>query len=183
MPNYTREGKLLDPMTDEDFKSGMETGKFLKPKHRAFCVLLYYSAVRKQEALRTVKEQFQLTRSAVFFDVKKRLKRGKITPPLKLPLKAPFMEELKEAIEQTKPGEKVFPYCDKTGYNIVRRVFHYPHFFRLNRITQFFLDGWSIAEVKSWTGLTLSALNFYVGQVDISRMGDSLAKKKGEVKL
>ncbi len=178
MPNYTREGKILEPITDEEFKQGMQTGKFLKPNHRAYCVLLYYSAVRKQEALRSIKEQYQITKSAVFFDVKKRLKHGSITPPLRIPLKADYTIELKEAIEQTKPGERVFPYSLKTGYNIVRRAFHYPHFFRLSRITNFFLDGWTIAEVKSWTGLTLSALNYYVGRVDIARMGDSLAKKK-----
>jgi len=56
------------------------------------------------------------------------------------------------------------------------RVFAYPHYHRLTRITQFFLDGHTIAEVKSWTGLTLKALDYYVGLVSIHKMGKSLKK-------
>ena len=41
----------------------------------------------------------------------------------------------------------------------------------------FFLDGWTIACVRSWTGLTLAALEYYVGLVDIARMGGSFAQK------
>jgi hypothetical protein len=84
---------------------------------------------------------------------------------------------LKETIEVIKPGGRVFPYCRKSAYNIVRRAFKYPHLFRLSRITNFFLEGWTIAQIKSWTGLMLSALEYYVGLVDIARMGESLAKK------
>jgi len=179
MPWYRIEGKIQEPLTEDDFKNGMEHGKFVEPKHRAFCILLYYSAVRKKEALRAKKEQFTITKKAVSFNVGKRLKHGIETPPLNLPLKAPYMLELKAAIEQTQPGMRVFPYCDKTAYNIVRRAFKYPHLFRLSRITNFFLDGWTIAQVRSWTGLSLKALDYYVGLVDIKRMGESLAKKHG----
>jgi hypothetical protein len=82
-----------------------------------------------------------------------------------------------KAIEQTKPNCRVFLFSDKTAYNIVHRVFHYPHFFRLSRITNFFLEGWTIAQVHSWTGLSLKALDFYLGLVDIEKMGESLAKR------
>jgi hypothetical protein len=94
----------------------------------------------------------------------------------KLPLDAPYMLELKKCIEETAEGKRVFPYCGKTGYNIVRRVFKYPHLFRLSRITKFFVDGYTIAQVRSWTGLSLAALEYYVGIVDTQKMGDSLAK-------
>jgi hypothetical protein len=111
------------------------------------------------------------------FDVGQRLKHSKETPKLKIPLSAPYVPELKKTIEDTTKGKRVFPYCPKTGYNIVRRAFHYPHYFRLSRITNFFLDGWTIAQVKSWTGLSLTALEYYVGVVDTQKMGDSLAGK------
>lgn len=156
----------------------MDKGKFVQKKHRAFAVLLYYSAVRKAEALRVVREQFQITRTAIMFDVGERLKHGKKTNPLKIPFKADYVEELREAIDNTAPGQKVFPYSPKTGYNIIHRAFNYPHLFRLSRITNFFLDGWTIAQIKSWTGLTLAALEYYVGLVDTMRMGDSLAKNR-----
>jgi integrase len=176
MPYYQREGKIQQPISDLDFSNGMQEGIFHKQKHRAFCVLLYYSAVRCSEALRVKKEQFQIGSKAILFDVGVRLKHGKQTPSLLLPLDAPYLEELKEAIEETKKDERVFPYCRMTGYNIVRRAFKYPHLFRLSRITNFFLEGYTVVQVRNWTGLTLMSLEYYLGIVDIVKMGESLKK-------
>lgn len=178
MPWYRTQGKIQQPLTEEDFKQGMEEGTFLQQKHRAYCGLLYYSAVRKTEGLRALKEDFQVQPNRIIFSVGKRLKHGIETPSLPLPLSAPYMNELLEALGCTRHGERVFPYSPKTGYNIVRRAFKYPHLFRLSRITNFFLEGWTIAQVHSWTGLTLKALDYYLGLVDVSKMGESLAKKK-----
>lgn len=164
----------MTPLTDKDFLEGMENGKFVNSNHRAFVALLYYSAVRKSEALRANREQFQATRTDLVFSVGKRLKHGIETPPLKIPLSAPYVDTIVKAVREAPPGKAVFPYCKKTGYNIVARCFSYPHFFRLSRITNFFLEGWTIAQVHSWTGLTLKALDFYLGIVDIDRMGKTL---------
>jgi integrase len=185
-PWYRREGKILVPISDEQFAEGIAEGKFVELKHRGYCVLLYYSGVRKMEALRSVREQFQIQKDIIFWDVLKRLKRGMTTPPLPLPLDAPFMNLLKEAIEDTKPKERVFPYCPRTAYNIVERAFKYPHLFRLTRITWFFSPhpelgrpaGFSIAEVRNWTGLSLKALDYYVGLVQLKQMGIALTPKK-----
>jgi len=85
------------------------------------------------------------------------------------------MKELYDAIADTKKGEKVFKFSPRTAYNIIDRAFGaYPHFFRLNRITQFFEAGWPISKVRSWTGLTLKSLDAYLGLVDMSKMGESL---------
>ena len=176
-PHYRKHGKIQVPLSDEEFKEGMRTGDFKKPKHKGFVALLFYSGVRKQEALRVKKEQFQLRGNQIIFDVGRRLKHGLETPPLNIPLDAAYAEEIWWAIENTRKGHKVFPYCKKTGYNIVDRVFKYPHYFRLSRITNFFLEGWTIAQVRSWTGLTLKALESYVGLVDVTRMGESLGQK------
>lgn len=178
MPWYRTHGKIQEPLKDEDFIEGMEHGKFVEPKHRGFVALLYYSAIRKGEALRAIKEQFHLSRNQIIFSVGKRLKHGIETPPLNIPLDAPYAKEIWEAVESTKLGQRVWPYSDKTGYNIVRRSFKYPHLFRLSRITNFFDEGWTIAQVHSWTGLTLKALDYYVGLVDVKRMGESLGAKK-----
>jgi integrase len=176
MPDYRREGKITTPITDEQFSLGMETGTFLKQKHQGYTALLYYTAVRKMEGLRTLREQITLQNEFIY-DVGKRLKHGIVTPPLNIPIKAAYAETIWTAREATKQGERIWPYSPKTGYNIVNRAFKYPHLFRLSRITRFFLDDWSIAQVKSWTGLTLEALNYYVGVVDIQKMGQSLIKK------
>lgn len=178
MPWYRTHGKIQQPLTEQDFIEGMSEGRFIQPGHRAFCVLLYYSAVRKAEALRSTREQYTLGKDAILFSVGKRLKHGIETPELPIPWGAPYVKELYDAIEETRPHKRVFPYCSRTGYNIVSRAFKYPHLFRLSRITNFFLEGWTIAQVHSWTGLTLKALDYYIGLVDVARMGQSLAKAK-----
>jgi len=176
MPWYRKEGKIQTPLTDQEFIDGMTKGKFLKPKHQGYVALLYYSAVRKTEALRAIKEQFVLNHKFIVFSVGKRLKHGIETPALRIPIEAPFAEAIWQAVENTEKGKRVFPYSAKTGYNIVNRVFKYPHLFRLSRITNFFLEGWTLAQVHSWTGLTLKALDYYIGLVDIQKMGESLNK-------
>lgn len=174
MPWYRKQGKILQTISDQAFQEGMQKGHFCAPKHKAFCTLLYYSAIRRKEALRSLKEQFQLGDNLITFEVGIRLKHGIQTPALHIPLSAPYVKEIWDAVKHTRAKQRVFPYCGKTAYNIVSRVFKYPHLFRLSRITRFFLEGWTIAQVRSWTGLSLNALNYYIGLVDIKKMGESL---------
>lgn len=178
MPFYRRHGKIESPLTDQEFLDGMTRGKFVQPKHKAFVALVYYTGIRKGEALRATREQFRLHRKRIIFSVGKRLKHGIETPALIIPLKAPYAQEIWDAVQNTGEGARVFPYSSKTAYNIFDRVFYYPHHARLSRITNFFLDGYTIPEVKSWTGLTLKALDYYVGLVNIEKMSVSLGKPK-----
>lgn len=155
----------------------MKTGRFIDPvKHRGFVTLLHYSAVRVSEGLGVTRKQFKLTPKTLYYDVGDRLKHSHKTPPLPIPLDLPYVSSIVDSFRGVEPDRRVFPYCRKTGYNIVNRVFEYPHYHRLSRITQFFLDGFSIAEVRSWTGLSLRALDYYVGLVEIEKMGRSLKK-------
>lgn len=154
----------------------MKTGRFDKPKHKALVALYYYSGVRKTEATRALKEQFRKQSDLIIFDVGVRLKHGKHTPPLVIPMSAPYANYIWAAVEHTAPGARVFPYCPRTAYNVVHRAFKYPHYFRLSRITNFFSEGYTITQVKSWTGLTLTSLDFYVGIVDVNKMGIGLNK-------
>jgi integrase len=168
--------KLENLMSSQDFKKGMEEGKFCKEDHKGFIVLLYYTGIRSSEARRSMKEQFTIFEDTITYDVGKRLKHGIQTPALKLSKSLPFMEELIKCIETTKPKEKVWQFSSKTAYNIVTRAYpFYPHYFRLNRITNFLLENYDLAELHSWTGLTLKALNSYVGIVDIDRMAKTLS--------
>lgn len=157
----------------------MIKGKFITvPDHKGLVALLYYSGVRISEVLRAVREQFYLKELDLLFNVGPRLKRkdGLITPPLNFPLEAPYVGDIWATVKKTQSTRRVFPYCRKTGYNIVRRVFEYPHYFRLSRITWFFDQGFTLAEVHSWTGLSLKALEFYIGIVKVKKMGKSLGK-------
>lgn len=186
MPNYTREGKIVEPLTDLEFKEGMTNGHFVQHDHRSLVILYYYTGVRRMEALRVIRDQFRITQDFIYFDVGQRLKHSKATPALPIPKMAPFVDELEDRIIATPKGSRVFPYCSRTAYNIVSRVFKYPHHFRLSRITWFFLphpeigkpEGFSIAEVRNWTGLTLTSLDYYVGLAKLEGMGKALNKLK-----
>jgi hypothetical protein len=90
----------------------------------------------------------------------------------------PYVDLIWVVVNRTKPGEQVFRFSDKTAYNVVRRVFKYPHFYRLSRITNFFEQGRTNTQLKSWTGLTLVALDAYAGRVDIMKMGKSLLEQQ-----
>lgn len=184
-PHYRKHGKILTPLTDEDFIKGMKEGKFLKPKHQGYIALLHYTGIRKSEGLRAVKEQFQFTNDNISFEVGKRLKHGDHTPPLDIPLDLPYAREIKWSVEKTRKKRRVWNYSKKTAYNIVSRVFKYPHYHRLSRITWLFEKGFTISQVKTWTGLTLTALNYYVGLVDVSKMGARMSEemKKASLKL
>ena len=178
--------KYTNILTDKQFIEGMKEGYFVKsPDHEALVTFLHYSALRISEVISHSetagqkgirRSQFRIANDMLFVDVGKRLKHSKETPPLEIPLEAAYVNTIIETLKHRQPKEFVWPYCRKTGYNIVKRVFHYPHYHRLSRITQFFLDGHTIAEVKSWTGLSLKALNYYIGLVSIHRMGESLKK-------
>lgn len=193
-------------MSDEEFAKGMNT-RFAQEEYKPYPVLLRYSAVRKWEALRSLRQQFKIEYDAkfVFYDVGPRLKKvrrrrkGKLlsqkkyeeifnrrkasitTPPLPLPIDAPFMDELVKRIEACEYAEEpLFTFSPKTAYNIMDRAFGaYPHYARLSAITRFFMPhpevgrprGFSIPEVKSFTGLSLAALDFYIGLADITDMG------------
>lgn len=210
MPHYRKHGKILKPMTEEMFAKAMTSGHFAQEEYKAYPVLLYYSAVRKWEALRPTKDQFTIAPAdnVIFFDVGPRLKKirrrkkGKLisekkyqeiferrkasitTPPLPLPLHAPFMDELVKRIEACEsPKEPIFTFSPKTAYNIMDRAFNaYPHYTRLSRITFFFMPhpevgrprGFSIPEVRSFTGLSLAALDFYIGLADVADMGRAM---------
>lgn len=158
----------------------MQKGVFHKPTHRSFVTLLYYTGVRRWEALRATPEQFQITEETVYFDVLKRLKHGKTTPPLPIPRSAKYVELIVRDVRDTKPKKRIWRFCPATAYNVVRRVWdNYPHHLRLSRITNFFTPdeqgkSRSIAQVQTWTGLTLGALNFYVGLVELRGMGETL---------
>jgi len=177
MPNYKQ--KIQIPISDAEFSRKMPFGKFvLIPDHQAFVAILQLTGLRVSEALALKKEQFTFTEDSLYLDVGERLKHSHTTPPLEIPIDAPYMEEIRLTVDRAPGGERVFPYCRKTGWNIVHRVFKYPHLHRLSRITNFALDGATIPELKTWTGLHTATLDHYIGFVKIRKMGKSLAKKK-----
>lgn len=201
MPNYTRHGKVLQVLTDKEFDEKIREADFDNIAYAAYPVLLYYSGVRKREALRAAARQFTREGDTLFFDVGKRLKRGPTLAPLPLPATAWHMDKLLAAVDAAKGAgryifrwskkevdtieQPVFPFCPRTAYNVASQVFAYCHHARLSRITWFFSphpelgrpQGYSVAEVQNWTGLTLRALNFYIGLAKTQEMGEGMKQQ------
>lgn len=180
MPNY-KHGKITFALSEEDFIKGMREGKFCKKKHRALVALLYYLGLRESEIIELRKEQFHLTKDTLYVDVGKRLKGSRDTIMIPLPLEAPFVKEVCHLVRYTRKGALVFPYCSKTVYNIVSRVFHYPHHLRLSRITWLIDEdkgeGHGVLLARSWTGLSLQTLEYYAGIVKLEKAAKGLVTK------
>lgn len=167
-------------MFDDEFNSLMNAKYFSNFRQKGIVVLLYLSGVRVSEAIRAVRKQFHRSTTILYFDVGIRLKGSKETPALPLSLKAPHINTLIECYIGLEPHEKLFPFTSRTARNIVNRFYAYPHFYRANRITRFFLDGYTIPQVKAWTGLNTKNLDYYVNMASVIQMGKSLKARRGE---
>lgn len=176
-PHYSKHGKIVELLNQEDFV--IKAKKILKIKMRACAILLFYTGVRVEELIRAVKEQFYIKDGVLNFDVGPREKTRRLTAPLQIPITAPLMNDVLHVIKYTRKGQRVFHITRATVWNMMGRYFDaYPHYFRLNRITQFLVAGFSLPEVISWSGhKNIFGLEAYIGQASIKKMGESLGQK------
>ena len=188
MPNYKQ--KLTNPLVEQEFLDCMKDGHFVQsPQHQGLTAFVYYTGVRISEALNMTRQQFRVTSTDLFCDIGPRLKKKKfnkkgepknpvITDPLPLPLELPYVKTIEDCLLGLKPEMRVWPYCRTTGYLIFKRAgLHYPHYGRLSAVTNFLLEGYTIPEIKSWFGITATAIDYYVGKVGILKMSKALAKR------
>ena len=162
-------------------------------RDEAFFWLLYYCGVRKSEAYERVASDFKITESHLIVDFHQRKKRGAEVPPLELPLnwygidkivksvqlalsnrlkeKAVYVYENRKRVRILKTDRWVFPRIQSTkAWEIVQNVLgehYYPHFLRLNRLTEIAQDSTaSLARLKSFSGIkSTTALDSYLGTV------------------
>jgi len=160
-------------------------------KDEAFFWLLYYCGVRKSEAYERVATDFKVTETSLIVDFHQRKKRGAEVSPLELPLNWYGIDKLVKAVQaasQSKPKNKaVFSYVDKKrvralklgrwvfphiqstrAWEIVQNVLgedYYPHFLRLNRLTEIAQDPTaSLTRLRSFSGIkSTTALDSYLG--------------------
>jgi len=139
-------------------------------QRQAFLTILFFSGCRVSEALALTSQDIHCSSDTVFIQFF-RLKGSKQTDPQELPR----ADALKWLCEQEGP---LFPWCRKTGYNIVKRIFPdlYPHYFRMNRITKTVID-FGDATVYQILGISASAIDHYRGKVDIKRVGKALLEE------
>jgi len=165
MPKYKK--KITRLMEFEEFSASCEHLPIAK---RAFLNILFFAGCRISEALALSSENISCTRDTIYIEFR-RLKGSKQTDPLPLP-KADALLWLCDQ------EGKLFSWCRKTGYNIVKSAFPdlYPHYFRMNRITTI-SEKHGDSYVYSFVGITAGSIDHYRGKVDIKKVGQALKEE------
>ena len=165
MPNYNK--KQTRQMNYEEFERGLTD---LPQDRQAFLSILFFAGVRVSEALALNASDISCTPDTIYIQFF-RLKGSKQTDPTPIP-RTIYTSWL---CSQDGP---LFPWCRKTGYNIVHRAFEgfYPHFFRQNRYTDL-AEKFSLATVVSYSGLNPLSVEYYITKVDIKKVGKSLLEE------
>jgi len=173
MTKYNK--KITTLMYPDEFNRLIKEKKFLKDSYLAFIIVLYYTGIRVSEALNLKRECFKRMGDNLYIDVGHRLKGSKVTPPLIIPLSKPHINFLVQYyLFFEKPNAKIFLFSRKTAYNICKRFFGYPHYYRLNRVTLFLIQGFTIPHIKTWFGLNAKTIDHYIGVADMHKMSKSL---------
>jgi site-specific recombinase XerC len=190
MGRYSIDGKKTEVL-DFKFVKQKVINANLPSRDESFFWLLYYCGVRKSEAYERVASDFKVTETSLIVDFHQRKKRGAEVPPLELPLGWYGMDKLVKAVQAAascKPRSKaVFIYVDKKRVRVLRvdrwvfphiqstraweivqsvlGVGFYPHFLRLNRLTELASDPSSnLTRLKSFTGIKSTiVLDSYLG--------------------
>jgi len=189
-PNRYKHGKQTELISFEDVKQKVLAAK-IGTQAEAYFWLLYYSGVRKSEAYERVAEDFVINDTHLIVDFGQRKKGSAKVKPLKFPLnwygidkilwciekarkrhprnKALFVQKDKKRVRIRERARWVFPSIQSTkAWVIVKKVLgdgYYPHFLRLNRLTEIAKDPTAnLTRIKSFSGIkTTKILNAYLG--------------------
>ncbi len=167
MPKYKK--KITRPMEYDEFKTAIEA---LPIARQAFLTILFLAGCRVSEALALTSDDIHRGRDTVYIQFF-RLKGSKQTDPSELPR----VRALDWLCDQK---GKLFSFSRSTAGRIVKKVFPnlYPHYFRMNRVTKV-LDEFSVVAVQNTFGLSLGSIMYYIGKVDIKRVGQALREEVG----
>jgi len=167
MPNYNK--KITRQMDYDEFREGLAD---LPSDRQAFLNVLFFSGCRVSEALALTSNDITCTPDTIYIQFF-RLKGSKQTDPTPIP-------RTSYTVWLCVQEGKLFPWCRKTGYNIVHRAFPsmYPHFFRMNRITKI-SEKHGDAFVYSYVGICAQSIDHYRGKVDIKKVGQALKEELG----
>lgn len=185
-----KHGKQEHPISFKDFQERIERAH-LAPEDEGYLWLLYYTGCRKSEAYERVAEDVQVTGEHWIVDFHQRKKHGALVDPLEIPRSWPGVEilvGLTERAAASRPwGKAVFYYENKErkfkiqrahwlfpniqstkAWELIKQVLgeeFYPHFLRLNRLTEIGSDPEaSLIRLKSFSGIrSVSSLEHYLG--------------------
>ena len=164
-PNYNK--KQTRQMNYEEFEQGLYD---LPQDRQAFLSILFFAGVRVSEALALTSNDISCTPDTIYIQFF-RLKGSKQTDPTPIP-RTVYTSWL------CSQEGNLFPWCRKTGYNIVHRAYlgFYPHFFRQNRVIKISIKRGD-AYVYSFMGICAQSIDHYRGKVDIIGVGKDLMEE------
>lgn len=191
MPKY-KHGKQCEQLTFQEIQDKVfQAESKLNREALSFFWLLYYSGARKSELYERIIEDCSISETHFILNFHKRKKGSAQVPPLEIPLWFPGMNlvcgQLKKSgerrssrklIERTVKGVRsrervrarwLFPHVHRAwALIIVKEILgsqYYPHFLRLNRITELCSDkDVTISMIKSYTGIrSLKTIQGYIG--------------------
>ncbi|MFX1521530.1 MAG: hypothetical protein ACFFCD_16605 [Promethearchaeota archaeon] len=189
MPKY-KHGKEENPLSFREFKNKVEKAT-LSTEKVAFIWLLFWAGCRKSEAYERTTKDCQVTNTYFIIDFGQRKKHGTKVPPLRFPRSWAGIEQLiklHERASSKRPHNKrvfyqenkttkskvikdqwLFPHIQSsTALRLVKEVLgskYYPHFLRLNRLTEIGTDPTAnVTRMKSYSGIkSIKALESYLG--------------------
>ena len=191
MPKY-KFGKQTEILSFQEIQDKVQAAAHsLTVEAICFFWLLYYVGCRKSEAYERLCSDCQVTESHFIIDLHKRKKGSAEVPPIELPRWFPGVEIIVEwwqlaqlrrskrkLFEKTKKKERtteykrgvwLFPHIQSTwAKEIVKKVLgqkYYPHFLRLNRISELCSNPEANIEmIKSWSGIkSIRVIEAYLG--------------------
>jgi len=165
MPAYNK--KITRQMEYKEFERGLYD---LPQDRQAFLSILFFAGVRVSEALALTSNDISCTPDTIYIQFF-RLKGSKQTDPTPIP-RTPYTSWL------CSQEGKLFPWCRKTGYNIVHRAYpgFYPHFFRQNRVIKISIKRGD-AYVYSYMGICAQSIDHYRGKVETIDVGKDLIEE------
>jgi len=189
MPKYLH-GKQNNIISFQEVKQKVIDTN-LSISEEAYFWLLYYCGVRKSEAYERVVNDLKLTETHFIIDFHKRKKHGAEVEPLALPRRWYGVNKIVEVAVRAakrKPRNKtlfqyskdqvtkvvkkdywLFPKIGSTkAWQIVKKVLgekYYPHFLRLNRLTEIGSDPTAnLTRLKDFSGIkSVKSLSAYLG--------------------
>jgi len=184
MPKYKHQKQTEQLSFQEIQQKVSEAAKRLTREAEAFFWLLYYSGARKSEIYERTVGDCSLTETHFILDIFRK-KGSAQTDPLEFPLWFPGIQKVCEQLEKArklKPSRKMlerwehqkriisrirarwlFPNIHRdTSLRIVKQVLgsqYYPHFLRLNRITELCSDPTAnLTRIKSFSGIKSTSI-------------------------
>jgi len=166
MPAYNK--KITRPMEYDELDRELDD---LPEDKQALIRLLFFSGCRVSEALALTSNDISCTEKFIYVNFF-RLKGSKQTDPQRVP---------RQPLKYLCGHEgRIFPFTRRTAHRWVKKVFSdlYPHYFRLNRFTKS-LENFGASTVVNTYGISLVALQHYIGKVESKKVGEALLEELG----